>query len=431
MLKRIYKAELENKIKILYVKNKELPIISFAIGFDTGSYLDPKGKEGLFYLTSNLIDKGNSLHSSYKIRDFFDGIGAKFNIVTSKNLLIVKLLCRVEYFSKIADFLEHILYYPSFDEREIEKEKRTVISEILQEEEEPDYLVSKKFYEVLYKDTPLSHPIDGYIHTIKEIEKKDIENFYKEKILGRKIFIAGSGYLDFDEFLNKFEKLFRNYKILSNFYPEFRKERTDRRILVIKKKVNQVFVRVGHFSLKRKDKNFHYLILSNYILGGGAFASRLFKKIRNELGFVYSIYSKFNTIEPFVGSYSYLFQTSEENFEKAFKKIIHEIKKFKVKGATMKELKDAKGFYKGSILREFETYSQITNLLISSLQYGLRYSYVFETLKKILSTKIEDLNTFIKNFYDYENLSGVILVPDRYDFSFLKEILPQHSFEVL
>ncbi len=431
MLKKVYKGEISNNIKIYYVKNDELPLISFAIGFCSGSYLDPKGKEGLFYLTSNLIDKSYDTFSTFKIREFFDSIGAKFNIVCSKNMLSIKILSEEKFFEKIVHFIHDLIFYPPFKEEEIEKEKNRIISEILQDEEEPENVISKKFYEVLYENTPISHPLEGYIDSINSIEKVDIEEFYREKVLKRKIFVAGTGSIDFERFFKKFENFFDGLNKFNFTYPEFKRVKVDKKILLIKRKVNQAFVRLGHFSLNRKNKNYHKLILSNYILGGGAIASRLYLKIRNKLGFVYSIYSKFKNFGPFKGSFYYYFQTGTENFEKAIEVLIDEVKKFKLKGVSERELREAKGFFKGSIPREIETYSQISGVLLSALQYELKPSFIYDTLNKILKTEDKELNEFINKFYDYENLCGVIIIPEDYDFSFLKNIFPEHKIELV
>lgn len=431
MLGKVYKGEISDKIKIYYIKNEELPLISFAIGFCSGSYLDPKGKEGLFYLTSNLIDKSYDTFSTFKIREFFDSIGAKFNITSSKNMLSLKILSEEKFFDKIVNFIKELIFYPPFKEEEVEKEKNRIISEILQDEEDPESVISKKFYEVLYEDTPISHPLEGYIESINSIEKKDIEEFYRESVLKRKIFIAGTGSIDFEKFFKKFENFFGELKGFNLNYPEFKKDKAEKKIFLIKRKVNQAFVRLGHFSLCRKDKNYHNLTLSNYILGGGSVASRLYLKIRNKLGYVYTIFSKFNNLDPFKGSFYYYFQTGVKNFRMALKILIEEIKKFKLKGANEREIKEAKGFFKGSIPREVETYSQITNVLLSALYYELKPSFLYDTLNKILKTNKNELFEFIRNFYDYENLCGVIIVPENFDFSFLYDISPEYKIELM
>ncbi len=427
MLKGIKKAILKNGIKVYYLENKELPIISFAIGIETGSYFDPKGKEGLFYLTSSLIDKGSDNLSGFEIREFFDSFGARLDIIPSKNFLFIEVLCEERFFEKVFDFLFDILNSPSFKEEEIMKEKKRIISEILQEEEEPESLVSKKFYEVLYANSPLSHPLEGYVESVKKIEREDVVSFYLEKILKRRIYIAGTGSVTFEKFFKKVEK-FSELKDLKDDFPDFKlKDKPDKVILVIRRKVNQVFLRLGHFSLKRSDRDYSKLIISNYILGGGSFASRFFKKIRNEKGYVYSISSKFFPLDPFKGPLIYSFQTSKENFRFALLLLIEEIKKFKLRGPSEREVKEAKGFFKGLLPRETETYSQITNMLLFALKYNLFPFFMWLTLNEIIKLQKEELFDFVYSFYDYENLCGVIIVPCDYDVSFIKEIFPEHN----
>jgi len=428
MLKKIEKALLPNGIKIYYLKNKELPIVSFAIGIETGSYLDPKDKEGLFYLTSSLIDKGSDNLSSFEIREFFDNVGAKFNIVVSKNLLCIEVLCKEEFFEKVFDFLFDILISPSFKEEEIIKEKERVISEILQEEEDPESLISKRFYEVLYKGTPLSHPLEGYVKSLESIKRDDIVSFYKEKILRREMYVAGTGSIDFGKFFKKIEDKLSKLKGLKEDFPKFEiRDKPEKIILVLKRKVNQVFLKLGHFSLHRKDKDYPKLILSNYILGGGAFASRLFNRIRNEMGYVYSVYSKFFPLEPFKGPLIYSFQTGIENFKPALELLIKEIKRFKLKGPFKKEIEEAKGFFKGTIPRETETYPQITNMLLSALKYKLEPLFMWSTLSEIMKLKKKEFSEFTQKFYDYENLCGAVIVPENYNALILKEFFPEHK----
>ncbi len=428
MLKKNLKEfELENGIKVIYYQRKELPLFSFAIGFDTGQYEDPEGKEGLFNLTISLIDKGTKKFDVFKISEFFDSYGARFDITPSKNFLTVSVLCREDFSEKIVNFLFHILTEPAFKEEEILKEKMRIITEILQEREEPEILVSKKFYEVLYENTPLSHPIEGYEETIRKIEKKDIENFYFEKILKKNIYISATTSLDFDKFKrilkNTFARLDKRRKDKRNFsYPL----KISKKILILRDKVNQVFVRLGHFSLLRRDKNYSKLLLLNYILGGGAFASRLYKKIRNEKGLVYSVYSKFYPLDPFKGPFIYAFQTGSNNFPLALKILLEEIKKFKEKGPLKAEIEDAKGFFKGSIPRDTETYNQLTGMFLSSLKYGISPFFMYDTLNEMMKIDLKSAREFSNSFFDHKNICGTILLPEKYNIGFLKEIFPNH-----
>ena len=57
-----------NGIKLWFMEEKSLPIISVSLIFRGGSSLDPDGKEGLGIMVSSLIDEGAGELNSYEFQ---------------------------------------------------------------------------------------------------------------------------------------------------------------------------------------------------------------------------------------------------------------------------------------------------------------------------------------------------------------------------
>lgn len=148
--------------------------------------------------------------------------------------------------------------------------------------------------------------------------------------------------------------------------------------------------------------------LANFILGGSSLTSRLAKKIRDEAGLVYHIYSYINASYG-KGEFGIYFGTNNNNVDKAINLTKEEVKTFVEKGVTNEELKTAKASLIDSFIsRNLSTYKNISSTFSGIEFYNLGENYINEYPKIINSVELNKLNKTIKKYIFPDKLNIVI-----------------------
>ena len=70
---------LPNGTRLVLVEDHRLPVVSIALSLPAGSVYDPKGKEGLAFLTANLLTKGAGTRSADEISSTIEGVGGSIS----------------------------------------------------------------------------------------------------------------------------------------------------------------------------------------------------------------------------------------------------------------------------------------------------------------------------------------------------------------
>ena len=139
--------------------------------------------------------------------------------------------------------------------------------------------------------------------------------------------------------------------------------------------VPQSVVMIGGEGIAIKDPDFMPAYLVNEILGGGSFASRLYREVREVRGLAYSVYSALIPL-----NHAALFMsgtaTRGDRAGQTLEVVEHEIHRLAETGPTVEELARAKSYLKGSYALRFDTSSKIASQLVQIQMDDLGIDYI-------------------------------------------------------
>ena len=398
----------EDGIKIWWVKDESLPIISISFSFNGGSYLDEKGKEGTAYLMSALLDEGTKNFSSneYKIAMKSNGMNLSFATAIDKiggNFQIISTQK-----NKGFELFYEAVNFPTFSYEEIEKVKKQIVSSIKIENSDVSSVADIKFDEFFFGSHDFSRRIKGSIESIERISRKDLVAYQKNVFTKDNIVIGVAGNISEKEVKQYISMVFGNLPSVGNQ----RKLSTFNSLKmgeeVFEMDTPQTTVVFGQPGISRTEKNYFVARIANYILGGGGFQSRLYKEIREKRGLVYSIYSYLDSYKMdgvIVGG----FQTRNHSVMDTIEMVKGEWSKISSSGVTSRELQDAKTYYKGSFSRNLTSSLSIANLLKIVQYYNLGNDYFVRRDKIIDDITLEQINNLISNLIDRDKLFFMIV----------------------
>jgi predicted Zn-dependent peptidase len=143
------------------------------------------------------------------------------------------------------------------------------------------------------------------------------------------------------------------------------------------------------------------------VLGGGM-SSRLFQKIREEQGLVYSIYSDLNPYRD-TGCLSVYAGTSTEAIPKVVDSVMSEFREMKGEIIPQEELRRAKDQLKGSLMLSLESSTSRMSNLARQEMYFERFFSLDETIEQIESVTAEQVTEMAGSLFQTEKVAVTAL----------------------
>ena len=395
-------------IEFWFVEDKSIPIVSVSFSFKGGSSNDTKNKNGISNLMTSLLDEGTRNLTSKQFKKEMKMKGMKLSFSTQKDKIDGVFQIISSQAKEGFDLFYEALNHPSFNELDIERVKKQVISSIKIDESDLSTLASNKFNQNFFKDHVFSKNIKGSEGSLKNITKLDLVDFHKKSLLRNNLIIGVSGNINVNQIKKYIELVFGELEDNQQIYSIQKFNSLSVGEKIFEMKTPQSSVLFGHPGLERNNDNFFALRIANYILGGGGFQSRLYKNIREKKGLVYSIYSYLLSYENdgvIVGG----FQTRNISVFETINNVKNEWKKIHSRGITKEELDNAKAYFNGSFTRNFTSTLSIARLLQVVQYYELGDDYFIKREKIINSLNLELVNKVISDYFSNDKLFFMIV----------------------
>jgi zinc protease len=404
---------LPNGLKILHSQRHDVPIVMVTLLIKASPFNEPPDKAGTAYMTSKMLTEGTVKRTSMQISHEIEFIGASLQASVGADFTTISLSVLKKDIDKGFDVFSDILLNPLFEESELNRRKDLTKGSLRRQEEEPSFVASKTFMAKTFGNHPYGRLITGDAESIDRISRDDIEKFYKDNYLPDNAVLSVVGDISSEELKALVEKYLGAWKgakktaALQRLADDKRQDDKSS-VTLINKDLTQANIILGHKGISRDNPDYYKVSVMNYILGGGGFASRLMKTVRDELGLAYSIHSMFAANkEP--GQFSVEVQTKNESANEVVVEIIRQMKRMRKESVSDDELKDAKAYLTGSFPRRFETSRKIADFLAAVEFYKLGDDYIEKYPQYINSVTKEDVKASAEKYLHPDNYVLVIV----------------------
>jgi len=337
-------------------------------------------------------------------------MGAEFNAFTDKENSCIYADFIDTHLDRCLELLFDIILNPTFLPENIKTEKKVVYEEIKITKDNPSDNIFNYFYKAIFSRHPLSLPILGTRQSVSGLRQKLILDYFNDNYNCASIVIAATGNINHKELVSKIEKNIygtrRKNSDLRKKY-NFQKPETHSIKKIYKSKTKSAHLCYGGLGCSRKSKNRYALSLFTNILGG-SISSRLFQKIREDLGLSYSIFAT-NTQYTDTGVIAIYAASSPGNVYKILDIVDKEIQGIKRNGIKDAELKRAKENTKGSIVLSVEDISSRMFRLGKGFLIDEKVLTIDEILKKIDKVKLSDINEMVYKYFQPDKMSLVMI----------------------
>jgi len=398
---------LSGGVRLIYQHLPYAKSVAAGIFIKSGSAYEKGAFCGISHFIEHMLFKGTTTKTSLDIATLSELTGGRLNAYTDRECTCIYTRTLPEDLDVSLDLMSDMVLNSVFDEESMRTEKNVVLEEIKMYEDNPEELAHDILAEITYPSHPIGSPIVGSEKTVSEFTRKLIKEYMKTRYSGNNIVISVAGQFDEDLLTEKISKLFENVSSCPDninqesaiFTPSYEKR---------KKPVEQAHITLAFPGyLSSDDRKYALNLVSNVF--GGSTNSRLFQKIREELGLAYSVYSCPNIFT--TASYTAVYAAcGKENLKTVSDLLLEQSADLFANGITEEELEFAKKQFACSFVLSSESCSSLMSSAGRQLLLLGKVETDEEILEKIRLVDINSANVAAKLFSP-DNYSCVIITP--------------------
>ncbi|MCE4957235.1 M16 family metallopeptidase [Macrococcoides caseolyticum] len=368
-----------------------MQISHIAVYVKVGTAHEGRYPNGIAHFIEHMLFKGTKKYPFKALSEAIDAIGGEVNAYTTKTYTCysVKTLARYEHIA--LELLKEMLFEATFDTNELEKERQVILEEIKMIEDDDEEHAFERFESLLLNEA-YRQPILGTESSVKAISQNDLKLFYHSYYQPDNMILSYVGNNKarvLDYFSNIQGNAVKDVQSDFSFLPN--------KTIYHKPGLEQAHIILAHPAVGYRDIHHTTFEIINSLYGG-SMTSLLFRKLREEHGLCYSLYSSIDSYHNGGILYTY-FATDKENVNQCLA-IIREIHQELAVGIDEARLQKAKHYLITNLHMNLDHDGAITEHMGKSLLLYQQILSVEAIEAQINAVTIKDVNQALSIFND-------------------------------
>jgi predicted Zn-dependent peptidase len=391
-------TKLKNGLRFMHIPVLQTETVLAMVLVGTGADFESKSDNGLAHFLEHMCFKGTTKRPTAKdIAIEFDNIGADYNAFTSRAYTGYYARAHKKHAEKIIEMVSDIYLNPTFPKVEVEKEKGVVTQELNMYMDQPGYRISRLLSQMMYKDQSAGRATLGTKETISSFSRKDLVKYHSKSYSAENTIVVIAGNIDQKKaqslVQNLFSKLDGGKKLLR---PNTKSSQKGAVVGIEYKKTDQVHFKLafripGYIDKKGESNALLKDIKAMSVAFGSSMSSRLFLKMREELGICYyvgsGVHARHDSGELIISA-----GVEKDRLEEALNGIVDEIVKIKNEGIGSDELSKVKEGWLSGLVLGLETVSDFADFYAFQEILGKKIKHPADRVREIEGLKLENVN---------------------------------------
>ncbi|MFQ5789903.1 MAG: M16 family metallopeptidase [Acidobacteriota bacterium] len=393
LVPEVRRLELPNGMVFFLLEDHTLPKVEGVVLIRTGDRFEPQDKVGLASMVGQVMRTGGTTtRKGEEIDRLLENVGAVVETSIGTSSARASLFTLKEHVPLVLEIAADILQNPAFPEGKIELAKVRERTAIARRNDNVAAIASREFSKLLYgPDHPYSRTTE--YATISNITRDDLVQFHRRYFHPNHVLFGLWGDFSFQEIVPLLERLFGSWPRKEADLPPLPDVPTEWAgsvNFVSKPDVNQTSLRIGHPGGRRDDPDYFALRVMSEILGGG-FSSRLFRRVRSELGLAYAVRASWSAAYDRPGSFIVSSSTKSASTLETTREILTEIRRITEAPVSADELRIAKDSILNSFVFNFDSTGEVVQRLMVYQYYGYPKDFLEKFKANIEGVTGEDI----------------------------------------
>ncbi|PKR78670.1 peptidase M16 [Halalkalibacillus sediminis] len=404
----VKRYQLNNGTRIVAEHLTSVRSVSLGIWILAGSRNEQPHQNGISHLVEHMLFKGTENRDARMIAESFDAIGGHVNAFTSKEFTCFYSKTMDQHADYALDILTDMLFNSLIEEKELEREKKVVEEEISMTEDAPNDIIHDYLQGISFEGHPLAQTILGTEETLSSLTRNDLLDYMRQYYSPERIVVSVAGNIP-EELIDRIKELFGSVSKQSGIHDPMKLVYLTNS-KTYEREVSQAHLCLGYPGLQIGDEGIYSASVIDNVLGG-AMSSRLFQKIREEMGLTYSIFSYHSSFRD-NGLFTIYGATNSDQLEQMKDEILKTTNEMKLNGITEKELQNTVQQLKGQLVLGLENPNSRMNRNGRNELLNQPHLSMEELISKLVSVNHEDMNQLMNQMFA-EQPSEALIVPSR------------------
>ncbi|RXI39323.1 insulinase family protein [Clostridium tetani] len=395
---------LPNGFKAVLVK-KDTPIFSINLGVGIGSIFESEKEKGISHFIEHMIFKGTKNRTNEKLNEDLEELAGEYNAYTDYNCTIYSITALNDEFEKAIELISDMVINSNFQEEEVEKERKVILSELSGSRDDIEDFSFVKIKELAYRNSPLKYDTIGTKENIEKFTKTQLEDFYSRYYVPNNSYISIVSSYDYDHI----------EKILHKYFKTWTKKEFEKKNLAFEQNIPGKYIYNKRdieqscilylYTCNNLDKKEEMVLkVLNHRLGESN-NSLLFRKLREEKGLAYDVYTLLDSINSFNSIYIYtaVSQNSVNETINTIDKCINNIKEGTIK-FHINTIRLMKKNLKTAIAFILDDSSDLSNYIVHQIIEDRNIYEFTEDIKKLDEIKEEDIVRMANKVFNHPTI---------------------------
>jgi len=414
------KKVLHNGLRVITVPMKDNGTVTVLVLVEAGSKYEEKKVNGISHFLEHMCFKGTLRRpKATDISKELDTLGSQYNAFTAQEYTGYYAKSDARHFSRIFDIVSDIYLNSIFPDVEMQKEKGVIIEEINMYEDVPQRHVQDLMMKLLYGDQPAGWNIAGEKKNILNMKRDDFVSYKNKHYLPEATVLIVAGKVTERQVLKEVNKIFGIVKSGQKGHKVKVKEvQSHPSALINFKKTDQTHFVLGVRTYGLFDKKNEILSVLGGVLGGGM-SSRLFVKLREEMGVGYYVRA-YNDSYTDHGFFQISAGVDNKRIEEVLLAVLEECRKMKDQKISEEELNKVKEYLIGNMKLSLESSDDIANFYGGQELLKREMEGAQEKAEKIRKVTASQIQALAKDIFTNKKLNLALIGPFRDSAKFLK-----------
>jgi len=398
----------------LTVLSEQMPgVRSVALGawVRAASIHETPDQMGVSHLLEHMVFKGSERRSARELALALEALGGSLDAYTGREHTSFQARVLDEHLPQAADVLFDLMFRPMLRPADLELERGVVLEEIAMVEDTPDDVVFELHNAALWGEHPFGYSILGTEETVGALQVQDLRALHDRAYRAGNVVVAAAGNVSHDRLLEVLTAAgwadLPGGGVSRVPVPPARpmpasEQRIDR-------DTQQLHLVYGNAIVPHGDPRRYALMLVNSLFGGGM-SSRLFQRVREELGLAYSVHS-FQSFHVTAGSQGIYVGCAPERADEAAAAVHAELEALVAHGIPEEELLMGKQQLKGQITLSMESVSARMYRAAAVSLFNEPYRPLDEVLARVDAVPTGEVAAVCRDFYGADRQTIVRLGP--------------------
>ncbi|MGQ0643857.1 MAG: M16 family metallopeptidase [Gemmatimonadaceae bacterium] len=397
---RIHRTQFGNGLIVLTEHMPGVRSIALGAWVRVASIHESAERMGVSHLLEHMVFKGTERRSTREIALALESVGGVLDAYTSREHTVYQARCLDEDLERAADIIHDIVFRPALQARDLDLERKVVLDEISLVDDTPDDLVFELHNGEMWGAHPFGYSILGTRSTVSTLGISDLRALHSLGYRPEHIVVVVTGNVEHDRVVAALEATGwaarpRGGTVVSTPPPPNTPRLAHEHVT---RDTAQTYVVIGSPALCYCDRRRYAFAIVSQLLGGGM-SSRLFQRVREELGLAYSVHT-FQSLHARFGVHGVFAATAPETAAAALDASLNELRGLVANGVSEDELAAGKNQLKGQLTLSLESVTSRMYRAAAVELYGDPDRTLDEVLAEIDAITQDEVRQISEEFFN-------------------------------